>query len=127
MQLRVTTESDTYVYATSPLRIAGLDPEDFIVLLLPMAIGSTAELPPMASTAIGAFFLWLYKTLTANQPSGFLQVYISAHIGYLLETKLVKKNSLLRKLVLSGIKVVNKIWVSSGLLPTPSYCNLYER
>jgi len=49
MHLRVTTESDTYVYATSPLRLAGLDPEDFIILALPVAVLNTVDVKPHQS------------------------------------------------------------------------------
>lgn len=127
MDLRVTTESDTFAYATSPLNFAGLEPEDLIFLVFPMALGSTMELQPLISTAMGIFCLWLYKEFTANQPSGFLSLWISAHIGYVLDWPLVQKSKIARGLALCLIKLVNKIWISNGMLPTPSYCNLYER
>jgi integral membrane sensor domain MASE1 len=127
MHLRVTTESDTFAYATSPLNFAGLEPEDLIFLVLPMAVGSTIELQPLLSTLMGVFCLWLYKEITANQPSGFMSLWISSNIGYMLDLPVVQKNKLLRRMTIRLIKLVNYIWISNGMLPTPSYCNLYER
>jgi len=95
--------------------------------MIPMAMASTVGLAPLASVACGGFSLWLYKKLTVNQPDGFLVLYVAAHIGGLLNRPLVKRNVVLRRLVLVLIRATNTIWIDSGLLPSPSYCNLYER
>jgi len=102
MHLRVTTESDTYVYATSPLRLAGLDPEDFIILAL-------------------------YKSMTADQPSGFLSIAVSLAVGELLNNPVVQQIKPARALLQWMAVKINHLWITSGLLPLPSYCNLYER
>lgn len=127
MHLRVTTESDTYVYATSTLRIAGLDPEDFIILILPMASLNTAGFQPVLCTFVGMFCLWLYKTLTGDQPPGFLPILFALWAGAGFNSRLVQNVKPLRAAAHFVVKVINKIWISNGLLPLPSYCNLYER
>lgn len=127
MRLRVTTESDTFAYATSPIRFAGLNQEDLLLFMIPMAMASTAGLAPLGSVGCGAFSLWLYKKLTADQPDGFLVLYVASNVGALLHHPVVKKNAALRRIVHGLIKFTNTLWIESGLLPSPSYCNLYER
>jgi hypothetical protein len=127
MHLRVTTESDTYVYATSPLHIAGLDPEDFIILLFPMAVLNTFDVQPLVSTLSGAFCLWLYKSMTADKPKGFLPIMLSLWATSLLNTRFVQNNKPLRSLVQALVKTINTIWIKNGLLPLPGYCNSFER
>lgn len=127
MHLRVTTESDTYVYATSPLRIAGLDPEDFLILAFPIAVLNTVDVNPIASLMVGFFCLWLFKQVTVDQPSGFLSVAFALFVGNLLNSQVVQQIPPLRNVLHWTVKKINSIWITSGLLPLPSYCNLYER
>ena len=127
MHLRVTTESDTYVYATYPLRIAGLDPEDFLILAFPVAVLNTVDLNPILCLLVGFFCLWLFKTMTVDQPSGFLSVAFALAVGELLNNPVVQQIQPLRALLHWTAKKINNIWITSGLLPLPSYCNLYER
>ncbi|HDS1721812.1 type IV conjugative transfer system protein TraL [Pseudomonas putida] len=127
MDLRVTTETDTYVYATSTMRIGGLDPEDFILFLLPVATLNTAGFQPVVSLFVGIFCLWLYKSLTKDQPPGFLPVLLSVKAGDWYNSRLVQNVPVLRKLVHWLVKIINQVWISHGLLPLPSYCNYYER
>lgn len=127
MHLRVTTESDTYVYATSPLTIAGLEPEDFLVLALPIAVLKTADFNPFLSVMVGVGSLWLYKFMTADQPAGFLSVAFSLGMGRLLNSSAAQNIKPLRAILLWLVKNINNIWISCGLLPLPSYCNIYER
>ncbi|NVL48721.1 hypothetical protein F2S72_01770 [Pseudomonas syringae pv. actinidiae] len=127
MDLRVTTETDTYVYATSTLRIGGLDPEDFIILILPMATLNTAGFQPVICTFVGIFCLWLYKTFTKDQPPGFLPVLFAIWAGASFNSRFVQSVPPLRKLFHWLVKLINNIWISHGLLPLPSYCNFYER
>lgn len=127
MDLRVTTETDTYVYATSTMRIGGLDPEDFVFLILPVAVLNTAGFQPVFSTFTGIFCLWLYKSLTKEQPPGFLPILFSTKAGDWYNSRLVQSIPPLRKFFHWLVKVINKVWISHGLLPLPSYCNHYER
>lgn len=127
MNLRVTTETDTFVYATSTLRIGGLDPEDFIILILPMATLNTAGFQPVICTFVGAFCLWLYKNMTKDQPPGFLPVLFAIWAGASLNTRFVQSIPPLRKTFHALVKLINNIWIRHGLLPLPSYCNYYER
>lgn len=127
MDLRVTEESDTYVYATSPLRVGGLDPEDFIMFALPMALMKTAEWNPLLNLAVAGFCLWLYKKLTAEQPSGFLPVAVGLAVARLLAKPAIRKIPPVYKLLHLMIKLYNRVWISSGLLPLPNYCDRYER
>nr|WP_192963351.1 hypothetical protein [Pseudomonas fluorescens]CEK42159.1 hypothetical protein PQBR57_0206 [Pseudomonas fluorescens SBW25] len=127
MDLRVTTESDTFVYATSTLRIAGLDPEDFIILLLPLAVLNTAGFQPLVSTSVGIFCLWLYKNLTKEQPPGFLPLLFSHWAGAGYNLRLVQETPPLRNFFHWLVKKINNVWINNGLLPLPSYCNVYER
>lgn len=127
MHLRVTTESDTYVYATSAMRIAGLDPEDFVIMLLPIALLNNFEVSPIVSLAVGIFCLWLFKTLTAHQPPGFLPVLVSSAVGQMLNHPIVQRTPFLRAIFTKAVRGLNSIWISAGLLPLPAYCNLYER
>lgn len=53
MELRVTTESDTYVYASSTLKIAGLEPEDFVILVFPIAALNTVGVQPLLCLFVG--------------------------------------------------------------------------
>jgi len=127
MDLRVTSESETFVYATSTLRIGGLDPEDYIFLLFPMATLNTVGFQPMGSLLAGIFCLWLYKQLTSHHPPGFLPTLLGIWAGELLHSRLGQQVPAIRRLALFIVRVVNRIWISSGLLPLPSYCKLYER
>lgn len=127
MDLRVTEESDTYVYATSPLRVGGLDPEDFLMFALPMAILKTLDWNPLLNLLVAGFCLWLYKKLTADQPSGFLPVAVGLGVARLLGKPAVRNNPPVYKLLHWLIRLYNKVWISSGLLPLPNYCDRYER
>lgn len=127
MRLRVTTESDTYAYATSPIKFMGLNQEDLLLFMIPMAAASTAGFVPLASVGVGGFSLWLYKKLTADQPDGFLVLYVASNVGLLLHKPFVYKNPVLNSALRGLIRFMNAIWIDSGLLPSPTYCNLYER
>lgn len=127
MDLRVTQESDTYVYATSPLTVAGLDPEDFVMFALPMAIMKTMEVNPLINLAIAGFCLWLYKKMTAEQPPGFLPVAVGLKTAGLLRKPVIQQIKPVYKLLHWLIKIYNRIWIASGLLPLPNYCDRYER
>lgn len=127
MRLRVTEESETYVYATSTLNFGGLAKEDLVLLMFPMALGSTASLSPLLSFGAGIFSLWLYKKVTSGKPEGFLVLYCSASLGGLCNVPLIKQTPFLLKLSTGLVKAVDQLWITSGLLPSPSYCNLYER
>lgn len=127
MRLRVTAESDTFVYATSQLRLGGLSPEDLLFFLLPTAITNTAGLPPLGAMFIGGFCLWLYKKVTKDQPDGFLILLVSAKSGAILRVPFVANNPGLYRFFNVIVKGTNSFWIKSGLLPSPSYCNIYER
>jgi len=127
MDLRVTEESDTYVYATSPLRLAGLDPEDYLMLGFPLAVLKTADINPIISLIVAGFCLWLYKKMTAEQPPGFLPVAVGIGAGKLLAKPVVQQVKPLYRALHWMVKKINDIWISSGLLPLPNYCNRYER
>lgn len=127
MDLRVTSETDTYVYATSTLRIGGMDPEDFIILILPVAWLNTVGFQPVVSVFVGCFCLWLYKSMTKDQPPGFLPVLFSVAAGTAYSSTFVQSIPPLRKFFHGLVKLINRVWISHGLLPLPSYCNYYER
>lgn len=127
MELRVTHETDTFAYATSPLRLAGLDPEDYLVLGFPIAVMKTMGLNPILSLISAGFLLWLYKKMTAEKPPGFLSVAVASGLGSLLQKPAIKSIQPLYRVVHWAVKKINNIWVTSGLLPLPSYCNKYER
>lgn len=127
MELRVTHETDTFAYATSPLRFAGLDPEDYLILGFPIAVMKTIGLNPILSLISAGFLLWLYKKMTAEKPPGFLSVAVASGLGRLLQKQAIKKIQPLYRVVHWAVKKINNIWVTSGLLPLPSYCNKYER
>lgn len=127
MELRVTQESDTFPYATSPLRLAGLDPEDYLVLGFPIAVMKTMGLNPILSLISAGFLLWLYKKMTAEKPPGFLSVAVAIGLGKAIKNPSIKKIQPLYRLLHWAVKKINNIWVTSGLLPLPSYCHKYER
>ncbi len=95
--------------------------------MFPMAACSTAGFSPLVTLSIAIFCLWLYKKLTANQPEGFLVLKIASGFGMIINLPVVRDVPALRKVAMALIKGVNFVWINSGLLPTPSYCNLYER
>lgn len=127
MDLRVTQETDTFVYATSPLRLAGLDPEDYLVAGFPIAVFKTAELHPVLSLVLAGFCLWLYKKMTVDQPPGHLSVAVSLFFGRLVANPTVQKIEPLYRASHWFVKKINDIWISSGLLPLPNYSKRYER
>ncbi|MFL1449102.1 hypothetical protein ACI77O_11975 [Pseudomonas tritici] len=127
MELRVTTESNTYVYATSTLQIAGLEPEDFVILVFPVAALNTAGFQPLFCIGVGIFCLWLYKNMTGEQPPGFLPILVSLSMGRLYKSLFVQRVLPLRYVMHLLVKGINNVWIKSGLLPLPNYCNLYER
>lgn len=69
----------------------------------------------------------LFKQVTVDQPSGFLSVAFALAVGELLNNPVVQQIPPLRGLLHWTVKKINNIWLTSGLLPLPSYCNLYER
>lgn len=115
------------MYATSPLRVAGLDPEDIVIFVLPMAIMKTGEVNPLINMVIAGIILWLYKKVTSNQPPGFLPVAVGLKTANLLTKPIIQKLPPLYKLLHWLIKLYNRIWINSGLLPLPNYCDRYER
>lgn len=127
MDLRVTQESDTFVYATSPLRLGGLDPEDYLMFGFPIAVMKTMGLNPILSLIGAGFCLWLYKKMTAEKPPGFLSVAVANGLGRLLTKPAIKKVQPLYRVVHWAVKKINNIWITSGLLPLPNYCHKYER
>jgi len=127
MELRVTQETDTFVYATSPLRLAGLDPEDYLVAGFPLAVLKTAELNPILSLLIAGFCLWLYKEMSDEQPPGFLSVAVALFFGRLVANPAIQKVEPVYRVVHWTVKKINDIWISSGLLPLPNYSKRYER
>tara|TARA_R110002124_G_scaffold128157_23_gene288781 strand:+ start:10124 stop:10510 length:387 start_codon:yes stop_codon:yes gene_type:complete len=127
MKLRVTEESDTYVYATSTLNFAGLEKEDMIICMFPMAMGSTLSFSPIVSFLSGIISLWLYKKVTKNQPSGFLILRCSLVIGSACNNRYIRKSKIALRFFKATNRAIDKMWIKSGLLPTPTNCNLYER
>ena len=127
MDLRVTTESDTFVYASSTLKIAGLEPEDFVILVFPIAALNTVGVQPLLCLFAGGFCLWLYKQATAEQPPGFLPILFSISLGALYNSRFIQSVKPLRFVMHMLVKGINNLWIACGLLPLPSYCNRYER
>ncbi len=126
MDLRTSIESDTYVYATSPINFAGLAKEDLLFWMFPMAITRELTEDSVLSFLVGVFCLWFYKKLTAKKPPGHLILASSVLIAQWEKKDLVRSIpplwTLLKKLNL----LVSYVWRSVGLMPAPDYCNRYE-
>jgi hypothetical protein len=128
MRLRVQTESDTYLYATSPFKLGGFSREDVLVFFLPMVGTNTlVTTSPFVAIGVGVLCLVLYKKATAKQPDGFIAYFLSANVGKWLHNPFVRKIPPLRIAITGFAKLLNKMWLDAGLLPSPTYCNLYER
>jgi hypothetical protein len=127
LRLRITDEVSTYVYATSPMKFGGVAKEDLIVLLVPMATLHSLGLAPLMSLFISLLILWTYLKATANQAEGFLVHWFSAHVGELKNVTFIKNTPPLLRLVKGLGNVMDKVWISSGLPPSPSNCDIYER
>ena len=126
MKLRVTTESDTHAYATSPLNFGGFSKEDMLILILPMAAMHHITGEPLHEVGLGIGVLWVYKKLTMDQPEGHLAILISTAMGKLEHSEKIKKIKVLYSLVKFLNRQLSQVWISKGLLPSPTLCNVYE-
>lgn len=126
MRLRTTTDSDTYAYATSPLNFGGVEKEDLLFWMIPMAITNQIMDDPLYSFAMGCFCLWLYKRLTANTPAGHMVLRLSVWMGHLENGEFAEQYPVVQKAARGLNKFLTKLWLEVGLLPSPTYCNRYE-
>ncbi len=126
MHLRTTAESDTYAYATSPLNFGGVEKEDLLFWMIPMAIANNIMDDPFYAFAVGCFCLWLYKRLTANTPPGHMVLRLSIVMGQLESGDLATMYPAVRKVARALNRFLTNLWLEVGLLPSPTYCNRYE-
>lgn len=126
MRLRTTEERDTLVYATSPINFGGLEREDLLTWMFPMVACNNLTDDPLMSFAIGCFCLWFYKKVTGNQPSGHLVLRGSLAVGRWQVSELAVKVPAVRTTLASLNKLMSRVWIDKGLLPSPTYCNRYE-
>ncbi len=126
MHLRATEEHDTFVYATSPVKFGGLAKEDLVFWMVPMAITQNLLGGALLPFSVGCFCLWLYKRLTANKPEGFLILKISVVLGELENSKFASDYPAVRTVARGLNRVGAKVWIEKGLIPSHSYCNVYE-
>lgn len=126
MHLRTTTESDTYAYATSPLNFGGVEKEDLLFWMIPMAIANNIMDDPFYAFAVGCFCLWLYKRLTANTPPGHMVLRLSIVMGQLESGDLATMYPAVRKVARALNRFLTNLGLEVGLLPSPTYCNRYE-
>ncbi|MDF9778806.1 hypothetical protein [Pseudomonas baetica] len=126
MRLRTTAESDTMAYATSPINFGGLEKEDLLIWLIPMAASNNLVDDSFLCFAIGCTTLWFYKKLTGKQPNGHLLLRASLFVGEALKSDFVVRLPALRIVLYRLNKMMSKLWIERGLLPSPTYCNLYE-
>ncbi|KIL03218.1 hypothetical protein EGJ28_16695 [Stutzerimonas xanthomarina] len=126
MRFRVTSESDTFVYATSPLNFGGLDKEDLFFWMVPMAITHNVTGESLLAFCVGGFCLWLYKRLTYGLPQGHLVLRINLLAGNWERSELAQRVPPLKRLLYWLNKRMAYMWLEKGLLPSPTYCNRYE-
>lgn len=126
MHLRVTGESDTFVYATSPISFGGLNQEDLLFWMAPMALVNNITGESMYAFLAGCFCLWFYKRLTRKKHAGFLLLKASVSIGKLQKSDLAMRFPALKTLARTLNNVSAKVWMDKGLLPSHTYCNVYE-
>jgi hypothetical protein len=126
MRLRTTEERDTLVYATSPINFGGVEREDLVMWVIPLVIANKVTDDPLISFAIGCACLWFYKKATRNQPSGHLVLHASLLIGRWEQSELAAKVPAIKKPLTKLNKMLSKLWIDAGLLPSPTYCNRYE-
>lgn len=126
MDLRTSIESDTYVYATSPINFAGLAKEDLLFWMVPMAVTKQLTEDSVLAFAVGVFCLWLYKKFTAKKPPSHLILASSVKIAEWEKKELVRSIPPLWMLLKKLNLIVSLVWRSVGLMPAPEYCNRYE-
>lgn len=126
MRLRTTTDSDTFVYATSPLNFGGVEKEDLLTWMVPMAIANQFMDDPFYAFAVGCFCLWLYKRLTAGTPPGHMVLRLSVGMGRFEHSDFANQFPAAKKVIRFLNKFLNNLWLEVGLLPSPTYCNRYE-
>lgn len=127
MRLNTTTESDTFVYATSPISFGGIAKEDLAFWLLPMAITKEFVVnDPLIAFAVGGFCMWLYKKFTANEPEGHLILAMSVWVAKAGKSALATRIAPLGWILRKFNTLVNYGWFEAGLIPAPQYCNRYE-
>jgi hypothetical protein len=108
--------------------LGGFSREDVLVFFLPMVGTNTiVTQSPFVAIAVGALCLVLYKKATAKQPDGFIAYFLSANAGKWMRNPIVQKIPPLRLAATAFAKINNRMWIDAGLLPSPTYCNLYER
>jgi hypothetical protein len=126
MRLRTTEEFDTLAYATSPINFGGLEKEDLLIWLVPMAVTNNISDDGLLSFAVGCTVLWFYKKITANQPNGHLTLRASLKVGMWHKSDVAERLPVLKKLLTGLNKMLTSLWIEKGLLPSPTYCNRYE-
>lgn len=126
MRLRVTEEHETYVYATSPVKFGGLAKEDLLFWMVPMAITQNIFGGALLPFSVGCFCLWLYKRLTAHKPEGYLILKVSVVMGNLENSAFASEYPAVKTMAGGLNRLGAKVWFDKGLIPSHSYCNIYE-
>ncbi|SED27405.1 hypothetical protein SAMN05216178_6567 [Pseudomonas saponiphila] len=126
MRLNVTSESDTYAMATSPLSFGGISKEDLLFWMIPMGITKQITEGSILAFGVGLFCLWLYKKATADKPQGHLILSISLKMGEWEQSDFVTRTPPLKVTLRKLNKLLASIWLEVGLIPSPTFCNKYE-
>lgn len=126
MRLNVTSESDTYVYATSPINFGGVSKEDLLFWMVPMAAVKQLSDDSLLGFAVGCFTLWLYKKATSDKPEGYLVLAISVWVGNGEQSDLAKRIPFIGRVLRNLNRLLATIWLEVGSLPSPQFCNRYE-
>lgn len=126
MRLNVTSESDTYAMATSPLSFGGISKEDLLFWMIPMGITKQITEGSILAFGVGLFCLWLYKKATADKPQGHLILSISLKMGEWEQSDFVTRTPPLKVTLRKLNKLLASIWLDVGLIPSPTFCNKYE-
>jgi hypothetical protein len=127
MRLNVTSESDTFVYATSPISFGGLAKEDLLFWMIPMAFTKDVIVDdPLIAFCVGLFCLWFYKKVTAGQPEGYLILSASVKAAQWPKSVIAQRLPPV-KIVFSTLnKLITTVWLAAGSIPSPQHCNRYE-
>ena len=126
MRLNVTSESDTFVMATSPISFGGVSKEDLLFWMIPMGVTKQITEDSILAFAVGLFCLWLYKKATADKPQGHLILSISLKMGQWENSEFANNTPPIKATLRALNKLLASIWLDVGLLPSPTFCNRYE-
>ncbi|KZN20619.1 MULTISPECIES: hypothetical protein [Pseudomonas] len=126
MNLRVTEERDTFVYATSPINFGGISKEDMLIWMVSMAMTSNITGDSLFSFFVGCSALYAYKKATAKKAPGFLVYQMSVSFGNWENSTWAKKLPPVLGVLRAINRVSARVWIENGLIPSYTHCNVYE-